>query len=149
MLKLIHNSKFLRDYRDALRHKILPVLLFVFLITFVSCDEDDSRECIGHRTEFVSEVNAPETGKNDQPVEIEVIFFVNDGCGKFQKFIESGTEDSKTIEVQARYEGCICPEIYSEITAVYTFTPSEAGEYELKFKSGEIEFIKVNLAITE
>ncbi len=125
------------------------VLLFFLLASLISCSDDDSEECIGYRPENVKEVNAPSTGQVDEPVEIQVKFPVYNGCGKFEKFIESGSEQSKVIEVQAKYEGCICTQDIPIITAVYEFTPSTTGVYELKFKSGETDYITVTITITD
>ncbi len=124
------------------------VLLFFLLAIFISCS-DDPEECIGYRPENVTEVNAPSSGKINEPVVIEVNFIVYNGCGKFVQFIESGSEQSKIIEVQAKYEGCICPTVTKDITAVYEFTPLTSGEYNLRFKSGETDYITVNISITD
>lgn len=123
-------------------------LKFALLLLFVSCTEDP-KECIGYKSAFVTDVNAPSTGKINETVEIEVDFMVTNGCGKFEKFIESGNEFFKTIEVQAKYEGCICPTVIKEIKVIYEFTPVKSGEYKLRFRSGETEFINVDLPITD
>lgn len=125
------------------------VFLFLLLVTLISCSDDDSEECIGYRTENIKEVNAPSSGQVDEPVEIEVKFAVYNGCGGFEKFIESGPEQLKVIEVQAKYEGCICTQDIPILTAVYEFTPSTTGVYELKFKSGETDYIPVTITITD
>lgn len=125
------------------------ILLFSLLLTLISCSDDDSEDCIGYRLENVKEVISPSSGQVDEQVEIEVKFAVYNGCGKFEKFIESGNEQSKVIEVQAKYEGCICTQDIPIITTVYEFTPSTPGEYVLKFKSGETDYITVNITVTD
>lgn len=124
-------------------------LLFFLLVSLISCSDDDSEECIGYRPENVKDVNAPYSGKVNEPLEIEVKFSVYNGCGNFEKFIESGREQSRVIEVQAKYEGCICTQDIPTIIAGYKFTPSTPGDYELKFKSGETDYITVNIAVTD
>lgn len=125
------------------------LFLFSLILTLISCSDDDSEECIGYSRENVKEVNAPDSGKVNEPVEIEVKFAVYNGCGQFEKFIESGSEKSKVIEVQAKYEGCVCTQNIPIITSVYKFTPSTLGEYKLKFKSGETDYITVNITVTD
>ncbi|EKB48204.1 hypothetical protein [Cecembia lonarensis] len=125
------------------------IFLFFLLAILVSCSDDDSEECIGYRPENVTEVNSPSSGRINESIEIEVKFAVYNGCGKFEKFIESRSKHSKIIEVQAKYEGCICTDNIPIITAIYEFTPSAIGEYELKFKSGETDYITVNIAVTD
>lgn len=117
------------------------------LLTFLSCSDDDQKKCIGFRPEFITDVRAPSTGIINQTVEIEVDFVVYNGCGKFNKFFESGNDYSKTIGVEAKYEGCICTQNIPTITAIYELTPNTPGEYELNFKSGESDFITVNISI--
>ena len=125
-------------------------ILFFFLLTaLISCSDDDSEECTDYRPENIKEVNAPSSGEVNEKVEIEVKFSVYNGCGEFEKFIESGNNQSRLIEVQAKYEGCSCTQDIPTITAVYEFTPSTPGEYEFKFKSGEIDYITVIIAVTE
>lgn len=127
----------------------IKILLFFFVFTFISCSDDDPEECIDYRPENVKEVIAESTGRVNEPVEIEVKFGVYNGCGKFDQFIESGSEQSRIIEVQAKYEGCICTQDAPIITAVYVFTPSTTGMYELKFKSAESDYITVNITVTD
>ncbi len=124
------------------------LILYIFFSILISCTNDDP-ECIGYRNEYVTEVNAPSAGKINETVDIEIDFVVNSGCGNFDRFLERGSEQSKIIEVQAKYEGCICPQVTRTITTVYEFIPLSTGKHELKFKSGENEFTIVNLIITE
>lgn len=125
------------------------IFLFFLSAILASCSDDDSKECIGYRPENVTEVNAPSSGNINESIEIEVKFVVSNGCGKFDKFIESGSEQLKIIEVQAKYEGCICTANISIITAIYEITYSTIGEKELKFKSGETDYITLNISVTD
>lgn len=129
---------------------IKTILVSYFFLAFlISCTDDDPEKCVGTRTENVSEVNAPASAEIKELILIEVQFQVTNGCGNFDRFLESGSERFKTIEVQAKYEGCICPQVFKTITAVYEFDPPSPGAYELKFRSGENEFITVNILITD
>ena len=126
----------------------LKHVLMAFLILFISCSEEKQEECIGYRPGFVTDVNAPSSGKVNTPIEIEVDFPVYNGCGNFGEFLESGSNFLRVIEVRARYEGCMCTQNIPIRTTIYSFIPKVAGEYVLKFKSGEEEFSVVNLMIT-
>jgi hypothetical protein len=51
------------------------------------------------------------------------------------------------IEVMAKYEGCICTQDAPIRTVNYEFLTKIPGDYELRFKSSEIDFITINLLI--
>ncbi|TYC07644.1 hypothetical protein ES677_14965 [Bizionia gelidisalsuginis] len=129
---------------------------FIILIStiglglFFSCnknDDDKEEECIVNKTEYVISVNSPATGTVNQSITIEVNFGVSNGCGGFGKFIESENGNTRIIEVEAKYVGCICTQDAPIRTTNYEFITNTAGDYELKFKSSPTEFITVNLTI--
>ena len=53
----------------------------------------------------------------------------------------------KIIEINARYEGCICTQDAPIRTVNYEFITQIPGNYELRFKSNDTDFITVNLLI--
>lgn len=124
------------------------VLMFISSL-IISCDKDDDKniECIEYKLGYVTSVNAPPTGNTNETINIELNFSVFNGCGGFRKFIETENGNVRTIEVEAKYEGCICTQDTPIRTTNYEFTTSNAGEYELNFKSSPTEFITVNLTI--
>lgn len=145
-------TELIRETVMAYPRKIKMIfILLLFSFALVSCSgDDDQTECINSfETEEVTAVDAPETAEVDETVNIEVEFTVSNSCGEFNRFLETGTETSRVITVEAIYEGCVCNEVIGTITATYTFTPEESGEYELKFTSGENEFITANITVTE
>jgi len=130
--------------------KVLNFFVLIFISSLIiGCDNDDDKnnECIEYEIGYVTSVNAPSTGNINETINIEVNFGVFNGCGGFGKFIETENGNVKTIEVEAKYEGCICTQDAPIRTVNYEFTTSNAGEYELNFKSSSTEFITVNLTI--
>lgn len=128
--------------------KVLIFLVLIFsLTTSCSHDDDKNNECVDYEIGYVTSVSAPNTGAINETVNIEVNFGVFNGCGGFGKFIETENGNSRTIEVEAKYEGCICTQDAPIRTTNYEFTASNAGEYELNFISSPTEFITVNLTI--
>lgn len=115
----------------------------------MSCNDDNNEEdeCITNKIEYVTSINSPNTGTINDTVNIEVNFRVSDGCGGFGKFIESENGNIRNIEVEAKYEGCICTQAFESKTVNYEFKSTNSGNYELKFKSSPTEFITVNLTI--
>ena len=114
----------------------------------ISCNDDDKEdECITSKTEYVTSVNSPTTGTVNQTINIDVKFGVSNGCGGFGKFIETENGNTRIIEIEAKYVGCICTQNAPILTVNYEFTPNNVGDYELNFKSSPTEFITVNLTI--
>ena len=115
----------------------------------MSCNDDNNEEdeCIINKIEYVTSINSPNTGTINETVNIEVNFKVRNGCGRFGKFIESENGNIRNIEVEAKYEGCICTQDVPIRTVNYEFKTTNSGNYELKFKSSPTEFITVNLTI--
>ncbi|WP_047544859.1 hypothetical protein [Psychroserpens sp. Hel_I_66] len=125
---------------------LISIMIFGLLI---SCSDDDEKEneCISSKTEYVTSINSPTTGVVNETINIEVNFQVFNGCGGFGKFIETENGNSRVIEVEAKYVGCICTQDAPIRMVNYEFTTSNAGDYELNFKSSPTEFITVNLTI--
>ncbi len=127
-------------------------IIFISMMIFglsISCNNDDDKdeECISNQTEYITSVVSPNTGNVNQIMNIEVKFGVINGCGGLGKFIETNNGNTRTIEVEAKYEGCICTDDMPIRTVNYEFIPTNSGDYELKFKSSPTEFITVNLTI--
>jgi len=131
------------------RKNIILLISIVIFGIVMSCNDDNNEEdeCITNKIEYVTSINSPNTGTINDTVNIEVNFRVFNGCGRFGKFIESENGNIRNIEVEAKYEGCICTQDVPIRTVNYEFKTTNSGNYELKFKSSPTEFITVNLTI--
>ncbi|MFI2742756.1 hypothetical protein ACG2LH_08455 [Zhouia sp. PK063] len=129
--------------------RVLNFIIFIFICTLVSsCDSDDKNdECIQNEIGYVTTLTAPSSGSVNETINIEVNFRVFNGCGKFGKFMETENGNTRTIEVEAKYEGCNCTQDAPIRTTNYEFVANSPGNYTLKFKSSPTEFITVNLVI--
>jgi hypothetical protein len=122
--------------------------LLIISSLIISCESDgQNKECIEYDIGYVTSVNSPTTGTVNETIKIEVNFRVTNGCGGFEKFIETQNGNIKTIEVEAKYEGCACTQALETRTVNYDFTASKSGDYELNFKSSPTEFITANITI--
>jgi hypothetical protein len=122
--------------------------LIIILSLIISCESNDqNKECINYDIGYVTSINAPTTGAVNETINIEVSFRVINGCGTFEKFIETENGNSKTIEVEAKYEGCTCTQALEIRTVNYDFTANKSGDYQLNFKSSPTEFITANITI--
>lgn len=128
---------------------IFPILILALLVGCSDDDDDDKNEddCISSQIVYVTSVDSPTKGMVNEKINIEVNFQVYNGCGNFGKFIETKNNDTLNIEVEAKYEGCICTQKMPIRTVNYEFIPNKAGHYILNFKTSKTEFITINLAI--
>lgn len=120
-------------------------LLFILLN---SCDIGDNDDvCIYTQRTFVTAIDAPLTAMVNQPVDVEVSFPVVNGCGVFNRFIETTDGNTITIAIEAIYEGCVCTTDVPTRVTTYRFTPSALGQYELKFVSSDGNFITASITV--
>ena len=125
----------------------LTLVLSIILLWIMSCSKEQDSNCIENKIAYVTLINSPSTGSVNQNITIEVSFGVNNGCGNFGKFIETQNGNTKTIEVEAKYEGCVCTLDAPIRKTNYVFKTQNSGNYILKFKSSSTEFITANLMI--
>jgi len=137
-MKIILNKIFMKKY--------LILFSMLFFIN-ISCSENDKTDCIENKLAYVTSVDSPSNGIINEIINIEVNFQVNNGCGEFGEYIETQNGNVKIIEVKARYEGCICTENLPIRKVNYEFITQISGDYELRFKTNETDFISVNLLI--
>ena len=123
------------------------IILSILLCINISCSENDNNDCIENKLAYVTSVDSPSNGVINEIINIEVKFGVGNGCGQFGEFIETENGNVKIIEVNARYEGCICTQDLPIRTVNYEFITQIPGNYELRFKSTDIDYITVNLLI--
>ncbi len=128
--------------------KFILLLSTIIFGLLASCSDDDKNEdCISSQTAFLTSVKAPNIGTVNKVLNIEVSFQVNNGCGGFGKFIEKKNGNTRVIEVEAKYVGCVCTDNLPIRTVNYEFVTNKAGNHELKFKSSPTEFITINLTV--
>jgi hypothetical protein len=123
------------------------IILSILTSIFISCSDNDKNDCVEYKLAPVTSVNSPSNGITNEIVNIEVNFGVFNGCGGFGEFIETQNGNVRVIEVMAKYEGCICTQDAPIRNVNYEFLTKIPGDYELRFKSSEIDFITINLLI--
>lgn len=108
-------------------------------VTIVSAKVKE--ECVSYRQAPALSVQGPATGRVDEAVPLTVSFGASNGCGQFSRFIETGSGTTRTVQVQARYVGCICTEIAPMLQTTYTFKAAQPGVYEIKFWKADNSFL--------
>jgi hypothetical protein len=124
------------------------ILFILILVITLGCDKNKvDEDCIEYRTAFVRNVTAPSNGTTNNDIPIEVSFTVINGCGNFSEFLETRNGNNKSIEVQTKYEGCICTQAVETLSVIYVFNEQTTGFYELIFRSSDTNFISVSITI--
>ena len=130
--------------------KYLKFKLFAFVLavgTFSSCGVDDG-ECSASAYEEILGVSGPVTALVDEEIVFEVDFKLPNTCAIFNDFVENNTFP-REIAVDVKYEGCTCNAQNVTTTEEYIFSGDEAGEYELRFKTGPDTYITKLVTVTE
>lgn len=131
------------------RLKLKAIALALFVTAgFVSCNNDDDTPSITTKKTLVSLVTGPTAGTVNQELTLNVTFTVDNSCGAFNKFIETTTDKTTVIEVEAKYEGSNCGTTAATKTTTYKFKATTAGTYILKFKKSATEFVTQTIVIT-
>jgi hypothetical protein len=131
------------------RLKLKAIALALFVTAgFVSCNNDDDTPFFTTKKTLVSLVTGPTTGKVNQELTLNVTFAVDNNCGAFNKFIETTTDKTTVIEVEAKYEGSNCGATVVNKTTTYKFKATTVGTYILKFKKSATEFVTQTIVIT-
>ena len=132
------------------KFKVHAVALVVFVATaFTSCSDDDSNNAVVPvlKKSFVTAVTGPVEGDVNQELTLNVTFAVENNCGSFNKYIETTEGTTKTIEVEAKYEGTNCGTTPTTKATTYKFKSAAEGTYALKFKKTATEFVTHTIVI--
>ena len=135
-----------RNNRNDVAKKII-VILIIFQLLYSCNDGEAEDKCLSTGIGYITSVNAPASGLVGETIDIELDFIVINGCGEFGKFIENQNNTILDIEIEAKYDGCICTQDIPTRKIKYQFIPESTGNYELNFKSSPTEFITVTLSI--
>ena len=81
----------------------------------------------------ITKVEGPTETLVNQEITLKVSFDIINGCGSFNNFKEVSQSNSTDIIVVAKYQGCVCTQVYLNQTANYKFIKNIAGTYHLIF----------------
>lgn len=128
--------------------KFILLAIVAFLALQCSTTKDtENQDCESTAEAVVIDVKGQTETEVNKDLILEVFFPVTNGCGLFNKFIETIDGNTITVSVEANYKGCICTMDIPIRIASDTFTPTEAGLYELRFKSSTDTFIEKTITV--
>lgn len=111
----------------------------------MGCAKD--KVCLSYEQAFVGHVDGNSIGQINQEINFQVSFGCHNGCGQFGHFEEIVSGNTRTIIVNAKYEGCACTQDAPSRTATYKFKTSQAGTYLLKFQQANNTFLTDTLTV--
>lgn len=123
--------------------KVQLFSLFISLI-LLSCSNsnDEAENCLDYKHAFITAVDVePMTVKINDDLPIELTYFIENSCGSFYTFEVNRNSKTYDIKVKAKYEGCQCNEMASNLQTTYHFRTLESGIYTLNFYTSSSEFV--------
>lgn len=114
------------------------IYLSIFALLLFSCNSNDDNpdNCLEFKPTGIITVE-PYFFTEEIQNDFEVLFPVTNGCGEFASFKQTTAGNVTTIEVVAKYEGCVCTQDIRLLKSVYNFNQSIPGTYTLKFKMSD------------
>lgn len=120
---------------------ILTSFGFSILVLFGCNKTQGDKECLSYAKAPVTKVEGPQTGLVNQDINLTVSFSCFNGCGQFGNFDQTSNGNTTTIQVNAKYEGCICTQDVPIRQSIYKFKATQAGTYYLKFFQTENTYL--------
>ena len=110
------------------------IIYLICTITFISCNKNENvNNCLSYVNAPITKVEGPTETLVNQEITLKVSFDIINGCGSFNNFKEVSQSNSTDIIVVAKYQGCVCRQVYLNQTANYKFIKNIAGTYHLIF----------------
>ncbi|WP_324678972.1 hypothetical protein [Hymenobacter sp. GOD-10R] len=123
-------------------------LLFLFGCLWLgSCSLDSENTCNATAVVYATQVTGPKTAQVNTSTKFTVYFEAENGCGKFDSFVEASLGDTVKVAPKVSYEGCTCTQTKLPIQADYTFSATKPGTYYLKFLRDATTFIVDTLVV--
>jgi hypothetical protein len=120
------------------RFKLLFVLFMIFLF---SCRTENPSDCLSYVPTPVSQVSMPDSAFVNQPININIHYNANNGCGNFNNFNVNTISDTIVISPVVKYEGCVCTMIFQNLQTTYLYSSSNLGYMYFKFPQSGSSFL--------
>ena len=115
--------------------------------SFVKWTETFDDTCISYEHAPVISALVPAIGNLNQTIPIDITFSIYNGCGGFGNITETDLGNTKTLTVNAKYEGCVCTQVMGEVQTTYNFTPTTTGIHTLQFLQPNGEYLTYSITI--
>ncbi len=117
------------------------LLLVLFMIILISCRTENDADCLSYVSSPVTQVSMPDSGFVNQPININIHYNANNGCGNFYNFNVNSISDTIVISPVVKYEGCVCTMIFQNLQSTYLYSASNLGYVYFKFPQSGSSFL--------
>jgi hypothetical protein len=115
------------------RHFISVAGFVIAILVFTNCTKKKGEICVSHTTAQVTNVIGPNMVFVNHETDLTVKFYIDNGCGQFERLESTSNGYTTIISLIAKYEGCVCTAIFLPGQIIYKFKPVQTGIYYLKF----------------
>ncbi|MBI3719288.1 MAG: hypothetical protein HY252_11950 [Sphingobacteriales bacterium] len=126
---------------------IITTWSFLIIVYLSGCEKKDNTRCLSYKKAGVTKIEGPTTGFVNQDIDLIISFGCISGCGQFGNFEQISNGDTTTINVIAKYEGCICTQEAPTRQTTYKFKATQPGTYYLKFLQVERTYLTDTIRI--
>lgn len=120
---------------------------FIILLAFGCTKKPGVNKCLSYTKAPVTKIEGPTTALVTQNINLTVSFGCFNGCGQFGNFEETTNGNTTTINVNAKYEGCICTQDTPIRQTIYSFKRTQPGTYDLKFLQTDNNYLTYTITV--
>jgi len=121
--------------------------LLLGCLMFSNCSLNSDNSCKATVVAFARQVSGPKTARVNENTKFTVLMQADNGCGKFDSFVEVSAGDTVQVAPKITYDGCVCAQTTPTIQADYTFRPTRPGKYYMQFLTDTSRFIVDTLVV--
>jgi hypothetical protein len=111
----------------------LPAALTLLTLSATSCLNVGPDTCNATLLTPVQSATGPKAGAVNQPAVYTLVYATTTGCGTLGNLGEIVDNATRTVTLNVNYTGCACATPGAVAQATYTFQPTQAGTYYLRF----------------
>ena len=121
--------------------------MFGLFISFMMACKPNN--CIYYQTAMVNEIVAPDSGKVNSQIPVNIYFPIHDGCGTVNSYSVVKSANLFTFNGVIKYEGCECVQNAYKVYAPFNFIPKDTGFYLFKFYTNSTKYSFDTIYIVE
>ena len=108
-------------------------LLAALALSATSCLDVGPDTCNTTLLTPVTSASGPKTIAVNQPATYTLNYTPANGCGTLANLTEQVSGSTRAVGVNVNYTGCSCSTLATSAQTTYTFQPTQAGTYYLRF----------------
>lgn len=115
--------------------------------SFVEWTETFDQVCLSYQDASITSAAVPASGEVNQIIPIKIKYIALNGCGGFGSISETNLGNTKTINVKAKYEGCLCTMNIVNLETTYNFIATSTGDKTIRFLQPDGKYLTYTIVI--